>query len=151
MTTHLGTNSVVLMRVHPEWTLSPRTYERISEQTPQNAYIVLWWTRFTHFSSSIKTIYNRLSLSRSPVDSAMLRDIRTSTYQIYRYKEKTNWTTTFHKWKCNLTPDVRDILKILWKRGENFYFFLQYFGTCCSIYIFKQGPDFHFEINGYSR
>ena len=29
-----------------------------------------------------------------------------------------NRTTLFNKWICNLTPEVRDILKILWKRGE---------------------------------
>ena len=34
--------------------------------------------------------------------------------------EETNQTTTFNKWVCNLTPEVRDtcILKILWKTGE---------------------------------
>ena len=31
---------------------------------------------------------------------------------------KINRTTTFHKCICNLTPEVRDVLKILWKRGE---------------------------------
>ena len=30
---------------------------------------------------------------------------------------KMNRTTTFHKWVCNLTPEVKDIMKILWKRG----------------------------------
>ena len=29
-----------------------------------------------------------------------------------------NRTATFNKCICNLTPEVRDILKILWKRGE---------------------------------
>ena len=29
-----------------------------------------------------------------------------------------NRTTTFHKLICNLTPEVRDALKILWERGE---------------------------------
>ena len=48
----------------------------------------------------------------------ILQDIRTSTYQICRTKEKINRTATFHKWICNLTPEVRDILKILWKSGE---------------------------------
>ena len=32
--------------------------------------------------------------------------------------EKINRTTTFHKYICKLTPEVRDILKILWNRGE---------------------------------
>ena len=29
-----------------------------------------------------------------------------------------NRTATFNKCVCTLTPEVRDILKILWKRGE---------------------------------
>ena len=29
-----------------------------------------------------------------------------------------NGTATFNKCICNLTPEVRDILKILWKREE---------------------------------
>ena len=33
-------------------------------------------------------------------------------------RKKINRTTTFNKSICNLTPEVRDILKILWKRGE---------------------------------
>ena len=32
--------------------------------------------------------------------------------------KKINQTTTFNKCVCNLTPEVRRILKILWKRGE---------------------------------
>ena len=47
-----------------------------------------------------------------------LRDIRTSTYQICRIEENTYRTTKFHKWTCNLTPLVRNMLKILWKRRE---------------------------------
>ena len=61
--------------------------------------------------------YSRLLLSGSPMDFEILRDIRISTYQICRIKEKSR-TTTYHKWICNLTPEVRDILKILWKRRE---------------------------------
>ena len=30
-------------------------------------------------------------------------------------RKKVNRTTTFHKWICNLTPEVTDILKLLWK------------------------------------
>ena len=50
----------------------------------------------------------------------ILRDIRTSTYQICRSEEKIICTTTCNKYICNWTLEVRDtcILKILWKRGE---------------------------------
>ena len=50
--------------------------------------------------------------------SETLQDIRTSTYQIFRIEEKIIRTTTFNKFKCNWTLEVRDISKILWKRGE---------------------------------
>ena len=50
--------------------------------------------------------------------SEILRDIRTSTYKICRNEEEINRTTTFYKRICNLTPKIRDILKILWKREE---------------------------------
>ena len=58
----------------------------------------------------------------------MLRDIRTSTYQICRTEKKINRTTTFNKLIYKLTPGVRE--------------------TCCL--IFNQGPDFHIEISDYS-
>ena len=57
-------------------------------------------------------------ISKSKVPSEILRDVRSSTYQICRIEEKINRTTTFHKWVYKLTPEVRYILKILWKRGE---------------------------------
>ena len=38
-----------------------------------------------------------------------LQDIRTSTYQICRTKENTNWTTKFHKRTCNLTSLVGNV------------------------------------------
>ena len=59
-----------------------------------------------------------LIISNCNILSEILRDIRTSTYQICRLEEKLNRTTTFNKCICNLIPEVRDILKILWKRGE---------------------------------
>ena len=34
---------------------------------------------------------------------------------------------------------------------SNFSSFPQYFFTCCWMFMFRQGPDFHFEISGYSR
>ena len=50
--------------------------------------------------------------------SEILRDIRISTYQNCRIEEKINRTTTFNKCICKWTLEIRDILKILWKRGE---------------------------------
>ena len=92
-----------------------------------------------------------LVISNSKGLSEILRDICTSTYQICRIEEKLIWLTTFNKYMCNLIPEVRDILKILWKREENFASFPQYFLHVVRFLMFRQGPDFHFEISGYSR
>ena len=66
------------------------------------------------------TIYiqSTLAISNSTGLSEIVRDIRTSTYQICRIVEKLIRLTTFNKYMCNWTLEVRDILKILWKRGE---------------------------------
>ena len=40
--------------------------------------------------------YRRLSLSRSPRDSEIIRDIRTSTYQVCRIEEQINRIATFY-------------------------------------------------------
>ena len=45
--------------------------------------------------------------------------------------EKIIQTTTFNKYICNWTPEVRELLKILWKRGEIASPLPQYFFTCC--------------------
>ena len=63
-------------------------------------------------------VQSTLVISTSTGLSEILRDIRTSTYQICRIEEKLIRLTTFNKYMCNWTLDVRDILKILWKRGE---------------------------------
>ena len=42
-------------------------------------------------------IQSNLSISKSKGPSETLRDIRTSTYQIWRIEENTNGTTKFHK------------------------------------------------------
>ena len=77
-------------------------------------------------------MYSRLSLSQIPRDSEILRDIRTCTYRICRTEEKINRLTTFNKYMCNWTLEVRDILKILWKRGEIAqYFFLHIVRFSC--------------------
>ena len=65
-----------------------------------------------------KHIQSTLVISNSKGLSAILRDIRTSSYQICRIEEKIIRTTTFNKYMCNWTLEVRDISKILWKRGE---------------------------------
>ena len=71
----------------------------------------------------------------SPCLSEIFGDIGTSTYQICRIEEKINKKTTFHKLIHNLTPEVRVVLKILWKRKEivhqEQFSFPQYFVTCC--------------------
>ena len=75
-----------------------------------------------------KNIQSTLVISNSKGLSEILRDIRTLTYQICRIEEKVICLTTFNKYMCNWTLEVRDILKILWKRGEsNFSSFPQYF------------------------
>ena len=50
--------------------------------------------------------------------SEILQDIRSLTYQICRIEDKIIRLATFNKLICNWTHEVRDILKILWKRGE---------------------------------
>ena len=78
------------------------------------------WVKFYfHLSTNIQST---LVISRFKGLSEILRDICTSTYQ--NCKVEINRRTTFHKyeifltWICNLTPEDRDILKILWNRGE---------------------------------
>ena len=61
-------------------------------------------------------LQSTLIISNSKGLSEILRDIRTSTYQICRIQEKIIQTTTFNKYICYWTFEVRDILKILWKR-----------------------------------
>ena len=63
-------------------------------------------------------LQSALVISNSKGLTEILRDIRTSTYQICRIEEKLIRTTTFNKYICDWTLEVRDILKILWKRGE---------------------------------
>ena len=80
-------------------------------------------------------LQSTLVISNSKGLSEILRDIRTSTYQICRIAEKLIRLTTFNKYPCNWTLQVRDILKILWKRGEiapkeQFLLFSTIFFTC---------------------
>ena len=63
-------------------------------------------------------IQSTLVISISKGLSEILRDIRASTYQICRIDVKIIRLTTFSKYMCNWTLEVRDILKILWEREE---------------------------------
>ena len=63
-------------------------------------------------------IQSTLVISNFKGLSEILRGIRTSTYQIFRIEEKLIQLITFNKYMCKWTLEVRDILKILWKRGE---------------------------------
>ena len=78
------------------------------DQVPRSAAC----DRGLHYLQSTLVISNSKGLSE------ILGDIRTSRYQICRIEKKIIRTTTFNKYICNLTLEVRDILKILWKRGE---------------------------------
>ena len=61
-------------------------------------------------------IYSRLSLSRIPRDSLKYFEISVPRHiRFAELRKKIIRTTTFDKYMCN---EVRDILKILWKRGE---------------------------------
>ena len=63
--------------------------------------------------------YSRLSLARIPRNSLTHFEISVSrNIRIAEVRKTINRTITFNKWICNLIPEVRDILKILWKRGE---------------------------------
>ena len=90
--------------------------------------------------STIFNIQSTLIISNSKELSEILRDIRTSTYQICRIEENIVRSTTFNKYICNWTLEVRDMLKILWKRGEIaplfqniFYLLLDFRGTRYSL------------------
>ena len=112
-------------------------------------------------ATSIQT-QSTLVISNSKGLPESLLDIRTSTYQICRIEEKKIWTTTFHKYIYIYIIGLlklRDILKILWKREEILKeekfsplfhnIFLPVVRFLCL--MFRQGPDYHFEISGYSR
>ena len=85
--------------------------------------------RWRKKNGSIFYVQSTLVISNSKGLSETLRDIRTSTYKIFRIEEKVIRTTTFNKYICNWTLDVTDISKILWKREE--ISFSTIFFTCC--------------------
>ena len=76
--------------------------------------VTLW-----KFSFREVHLYSRLSLSRIPRDSLKHFEISVPrNIRVAKMRKTINRTTSFNKWICNLTPEVRNILKILWKRGE---------------------------------
>ena len=58
---------------------------------------------------NIHIIQSTLVISNSKGLCEILRDIRTSTYQICRIEEKIIRTITFNIYICNWTLEVRDI------------------------------------------
>ena len=107
-------------------------------QPPDHPYIIV-------------PIYSQFSLSQSKGLSEILVDFRTSTYQICRTEEKIIRMTTFNIYECNLTPEVRDTLKILWIRGEiapleQFLLFSTIFCYLLLDFHVKTGTRFSFEI-----
>ena len=63
--------------------------------------------------------YSWLLLSRIPRDSLKHFEISVSwNIRVAEVRKTRNRTTTFNKWICNVTLEVKDTLKILWKRGE---------------------------------
>ena len=81
----------------------------------------VWWywiSSLSFYTIKFSHIQSTLVISNSKGLSEILRDIRSSTYQVCRIEEKIIWLITFNKLIGNWTFEVRDILKILWKRGE---------------------------------
>ena len=94
-------------------------------------------------------------LERGPLkhfEISVLRHIR-----LVVLRKKNHLKTKIYKWLCNLTPLIRNIYWKYCGKGEkllpmsNFSSFPQYFATWFEISVLKQGPDFLFEISGYSR
>ena len=90
-----------------------------SLKVPDRSLIIWSDHRKQHCVRNGTNKYSRLPLSRIPRDSLKHFEISVPRHiSVVEVRKKINWTTTFNKWICNLTPEVRDILKILWKRGE---------------------------------
>ena len=79
-------------------------------------HIFLWRNKRNINILLLKKVQSTLVISNSRGLIEILRDIHSSTYQICRIKEKLVRTTTFNKYIYNWTLEVKDILKILWKR-----------------------------------
>ena len=85
-------------------------------------------------------IQSTLITSNSKGLSEILRDIRTSTYQICRIEEKITWTTTFNKCIRNWTLEVEIYWKYCGKKEKlllrsNFSSFPQYFFNSLDFHV----------------
>ena len=131
----------------------------LSVKFSTECWLCLWLWSFLRIS-----IFkcSQFSLSRSPKLSEILRDIRIATYQIWRIEREKKRKATFHKWICNLTHEVRDILKGLWERWkiaskEKFLLFPTIFGYLLLDFYVKTGTRFSlwdkrsFEISKVER
>ena len=105
----------------PAPTSMPMTSRLIKILTHQSKHLTIL-ELFSFFNScfcSSSWPYNRIQMYMSLVISnskgppETLRDIRASSYQIFRIEEKTIRTTTFNKFICNWALDANDISKIL--------------------------------------
>ena len=93
--------------------------EKYEKDIPDNpSYLELGFYKYNVRKGPLSYIQSALVISNSKGLPKILRYIRTSTYQICRIEEKITRTTTFNTFMCNWTLEVRNILKILWKRGE---------------------------------
>ena len=91
----------------------------VKRKSPSSSAVVCEVCTFTNMMYEVCTFTNTVNSRYLEFGlSEILRDIRTSAYQICRIEEKITRTITFNKYMCNWTLEVRDILKILWKRGE---------------------------------
>ena len=82
-------------------------------QKPEHRRKYSWTDTYTVCLKVKNLVQSTVVISKSKGLSEILQDIRTSTYQICRIEEKLIRTTTFNKYICNCTLEVRDILKIL--------------------------------------
>ena len=129
---------------HRQWSLVPANR---SKTVPRLQFFI--------FCMSVIAIQSTLVISKS---KGLLKyfDISLLGKSVLDNWGKINRTTTFHKWICNLTPEIRDILKILWKREiapkEQFLLCSTIFRYLLLVSLcLNRDLIFHFEISGYSR
>ena len=71
---------------------SLQSFKRQNDRHLKKCYVIGEWVYFL-----VKDIQSSLVISKSKGPSETLRDIRTSTYQMYRIEENTNRTNKFNK------------------------------------------------------
>ena len=98
-----------------------------ASMVPRRLYIHRNFTRIQriHLSSNTFCKVSARHMHGYTVDSRYLEFQGTLKYfeisvphhiRFAEFRKKINRRTTFNKCVCNLTPDFRDVLKILWKR-----------------------------------